>query len=185
MLQDVLLAMWFLLPAALANAVPVVVAKMPILDRWDAPIDNGIVWRGHRLLGDHKTWRGIVAGITIATLALWLQQSLCISYDWAMWLSGPIDYTVLPILILGPLFALGALGGDAVESFFKRARGIQSGRSWFPFDQLDYVVGAIIVTLPFVILQPIMYLWMLAVWFIVHIVVSYIGFLIGLKKAPI
>jgi CDP-diglyceride synthetase len=34
--------------------------------------------------------------------------------------------------------------GDAVKSFFKRRLGITPGKSWFPFDQLDFVLGAIL-----------------------------------------
>ena len=179
------MAIWFLLPAALANAAPVIAAKIPALKRWDAPLDGGRRWRGHHLLGPHKTWRGIVSGMIVATVVLGLQQLAYVATEWGQWIAGPVDYTELPVLILGPLFAIGALGGDAIESFFKRARGIKSGRSWFPFDQLDYIIGAILVSLFFVILSPLQYLWMIIIWFILHIVVSYIGYVVGLKKAPI
>jgi CDP-2,3-bis-(O-geranylgeranyl)-sn-glycerol synthase len=37
---------------------------------------------------------------------------------------------------------VGALAGDATESFFKRRRGIERGRPWPGFDQLDFLVGA-------------------------------------------
>jgi CDP-2,3-bis-(O-geranylgeranyl)-sn-glycerol synthase len=116
---------------------------------------------------------------------LGLQQLAYSSTEWGVWVAGPVDYSLLPLFLLGPLFAVGALGGDAVESFIKRSRGVKSGASWFPFDQLDYVIGAIIVTLPFVVLTPAVYVAMLLIWFIVHIVASYVGYLVGLKKAPI
>ena len=47
-------------------------------------------------------------------------------------------------LILGVLLGLGAMTGDAVKSFFKRQRGIPPGKSWFPFDQLDFLVGGLV-----------------------------------------
>lgn len=34
--------------------------------------------------------------------------------------------------------------GDAVKSFFKRQRDMPPGSSWFPFDQLDFVIGALV-----------------------------------------
>ena len=46
MLEDILLAFWFLLPAALANAAPVFSAKIPALKKLYAPIDGGLTWRG-------------------------------------------------------------------------------------------------------------------------------------------
>lgn len=185
MTQDILLAFWFLLPAAIANAAPVFGAAIPFFKKWNAPIDGGRTFKGERLFGAHKTWRGLISGIIAATVVLWLQQLLVGNASWAQYLAGPIDYATLPTLLLGPLFALGALGGDAVESFFKRQRGIKSGGTWIPFDQIDYIIGAIIVTLPFVILSPAQYLWMLIIWFIMHLLFSYAGWIMGLKKKPI
>lgn len=184
MVQDILFAAWFLLPAALANIAPVLVAKLPLVAAWDAPIDGGKTFRGHDLLGPHKTWRGLVAGVALATLTLWLQQLLSQHIGRVHALS-PFEYATLPTLLLGPLFALGALGGDAVESFFKRQVGIKSGGSWVPFDQIDYIIGAIIATLPVVVASLAQYAWMLVIWFIMHLLGSYIGWLLRLKKDPI
>lgn len=185
MIQDILLAVWFLLPAAAANAVPIFAAALPFLKKLDAPIDANKTWRGHPILGPHKTWRGIIAGILTATLVLWIQQVLVANFDWASFIAGAIDYSALPLFILGPLFAIGALGGDAVESFFKRQRNIKSGGTWVPFDQLDYIIGSVVVSLLFVILTPMQYVWIFVVWFVMHIVATYIGYKLGLKKAPI
>ncbi|HEX7484065.1 MAG TPA: CDP-archaeol synthase [Candidatus Saccharimonadales bacterium] len=185
MLQDILLAIWFLLPAAAANAIPVFAAAIPFLKKYDAPIDGGKTFRGHKILGPHKTWRGIIAGIIIATLALWIQQILVADFAWAQFAAGGIDYATLPVLLLGPLFAIGALGGDAVESFFKRQRRIQSGGTWVPFDQIDYIIGSVIVSLFFVTLTPMQYAWIFIIWFLMHIAATYIGYKLGLKKDPI
>jgi len=185
MIQDILFAIWFLLPAAFANVIPILVAPIPFLKKFNAPIDGGKKWRGHDLLGPHKTWRGIIAGIIIATITLWAQQLLAMHYGWAHYAAGGVDYAHLPIFILGPLFAIGALGGDAVESFFKRQRGIKSGGKWVPFDQLDYIIGSVIVSLFVVILSPLQYLWIFIIWFLMHLISSYVGYLLGLKKDPI
>jgi len=40
----------------------------------------------------------------------------------------------------------GALLGDIVESFFKRRMGKERGEDWIPFDQLDFVVGALLLS---------------------------------------
>lgn len=185
MMQDVLFALWFLFPAAAANAAPVFAAKAPGLAQLNAPIDGGKTWHGHRLLGSHKTWRGILAGIVVATLALWLQVVLFDHFEWAQYLANGVEYTHLPILLLGPLFAIGALGGDAIKSFFKRRFGIRSGRAWVPFDQLDYIIGSVFVSLFFVMLTPLQYIWIFVVWFFMHLLAGYVGFKLGLKKDPI
>lgn len=185
MLQDILFAIWFLLPAAISNATPVFAAALPFLKKFNAPIDGGKTWRGHPLLGPHKTWRGIITGIITATLILWIQQLLFGQFEWAQYLANDVDYSALPVLLLGPLFAIGALGGDAVESFLKRQRNIKSGGSWVPFDQLDYIIGSVIVSLLFVVLSPVQYLWIFVVWFLGHLLASFVGYKLGLKKDPI
>jgi len=185
MLQDILFALWFLFPAAASNAAPVFSAKIPFLKKFDAPIDGGKKLFGHRIFGAHKTWRGIISGIVVATFILWIQQILFANFEWARFVSGGVDYAMLPLFILGPLFAIGALGGDAIESFFKRQQGIKSGGKWIPFDQLDYIIGSVIVSLFFVILTPVQYFLIFVVWFIGHILASFIGYKLGLKDEPI
>lgn len=185
MLSDVFFAIWFLLPAGVANVAPIFAAKLPGLRKYDAPIDGGAKWHGHRLLGNHKTWRGIISGILLGTLVLALQQVLYLEFDWARYVANGIDYLQLPTLLLGPAFAIGALGGDALESFFKRQRGIKAGKPWYFFDQLDYIFGAILVSLLFVRLEFTQYVWMIVVWFVAHLLASYVGWRLKLKDAPI
>ena len=37
----------------------------------------------------------------------------------------------------------GALGGDIIESFFKRRTGKDRGEDWIPLDQLDFILGVL------------------------------------------
>ena len=183
MSNDLLTAIWFLLPAAAANAAPVFAAKIPVLRSYDAPIDGGRKFGGQDWFGPHKTWRGIISGLIIATIVLYLQQLIMLHSEFMSVIT--IDYAALPVLLLGPAFALGALGGDLIESFAKRRIGISSGKSWFFFDQIDYVIGGIIASLFFIVLPWQQYVWMLVFWFLVHLIVSYIGYRVGLKDEPI
>ncbi len=185
MLNDIALALWFFAPAGFANVAPVLAASVPGLKDWNAPIDGGRQFRGRPLLGPHKTWRGFAAGLFLATIVFWIQQQLVAHYDWAAWTAGDVPYSELSVLLMGILFALGALGGDAVESFFKRQRGLKSGASWLGFDQLDYVIGAIFLTLPVVQLSLVQYIWVIVMWFAIHLISSYVGWLMGLKKQPV
>lgn len=185
MFHDIIVALWVFLPAALANASPIGVAAMPGLRRYTAPMDFHKEYRGIRLLGPHKTWRGIITGVITATVVVWLQQLAYQRYGWAVTASGPVDYSTLPVWLVGPLFGLGALLGDALKSFFKRQRGIPSGETWLPFDQLDYIIGGLLFTLPFVRLNPTQYVWVGLLWFGIHFIASYAGWLLKLKQRPI
>lgn len=185
MLEDVLFALWFFLPAAVANMVPILVAPLPGLKHWDAPIDGGRTYRDKRIFGAHKTWRGLVTGVAAATIVLALQQVIVWYWPVAQHLTAHVDYRHLPALLVGPLFGFGAIAGDAIESFFKRQRDIAPGQGWFPFDQTDYIIGAAVATAPFIVLTLPQYAWLIVLWLVVHLVASYVGYLLGLKERPI
>jgi CDP-2,3-bis-(O-geranylgeranyl)-sn-glycerol synthase len=185
MFENILFALWFFLPAGIANMMPIPISKIPALRKYDAPIDMGKTFRGKRVFGAHKTWRGLIVGIIAATLMLWLQQFLVAQFDWFDSFAKQVDYQSLPTLIMGPLFAIGALGGDAIESFFKRQLNIAPGQGWFPFDQTDYIIGGAIATMPFVSLSILQYVWLIIVWLIIHMISTVIGYFVGLKDKPI
>lgn len=174
-----------MLPAAVANVTPIVAAVMPGLKRWNAPVDGGLKFRGKPLLGNHKTWRGYVVGVGCALLCFWLQQLITSHAEPIRALvSDGTDFARLP-LYLGPLLGFGALFGDSVKSFLKRQRGIESGRSWVPFDQIDYIIGALLFSLPVKTLSLAQYAWIVVIWFVMHLLFSYLGYKWGLKDAPI
>ncbi len=183
-MNSIWVALWFFLPAGIANMTPIFLAKIPWLKKFDAPLDFNKTINGKPIFGRNKTWRGLIGGIVTATLTLWLQVALASGHPDVAMLNSEI-YTDIPILIVGPLFAIGALGGDAIESFFKRRIGKKPGQSWFPFDQLDYVIGGAIATLPFVQLSWYQYLWVVAIWVLLHLLFSFIGFKMKLKDKPI
>lgn len=184
MIEYIVFALWFFAPAGFANAAPVFANKVPLLRDWKTPIDFGKSYKGKRMLGDNKTWRGFCFGVFIAILTLFLQRIL---YSESIWLQQNItvvNYSTVS-LWLGFLLGAGALLGDAVESFFKRRVGVPSGEAWFPFDQMDYIIGGILLSSLLVTLSPAYNITILLVWFGLHLISSYIGFLLGLKDKPI
>lgn len=188
LLHDLLTVLWVFAPAGAANVAPILVARMPGLSRWTAPIDGGRMFRGRRVLGDHKTWRGLVSGIVAATLALGAQLALASSLgqpDWAYAAGFGEDANLLVVVLVGSLFAVGALGGDALKSFFKRQIGVAPGHSWPVFDQVDYVIGAALAVSPLIRFTPLQYVMLLAVWGGISLLASWVGYLASLKDAPI
>lgn len=129
--------LYLFVPAYVANMSPVLVqGRFAWLAR---PLDGGREWRGRRVLGDHKTWRGLVAG-TLAGMVVWEIQRVVYRVGLGQGLAV-VDYDTWPVLG-GMLMGLGALVGDAVKSFIKRRVGIAPGRSWLGFDQVDFYLGA-------------------------------------------
>lgn len=185
MLNTIFFALWFFLPAAIANVTPIFAAHISWLKKYDYPIDCYKTYKGKRIFGSHKTFRGFAVGIIFATITLYIQQLLVINSSVIANYTSQVDYANLPILILGPLFGIGALAGDAIESFFKRQRGIKPGDGWFLFDQTDYIIGGALATMPFIKLSILQYVILIIIWLIIHLIASFIGFKLHLKEKPI
>lgn len=185
LLKDILFALWFFAPAGLANAAPVFAQKIPHTEFMARPIDFGKSFRGKRIFGDHKTFRGFVFGAIFSLVTVFLQQYAYNHTAWAKSLSLSLNYRTLNVFLLGLLFAFGALGFDAIKSFFKRQFGFKSGATWFPFDQIDYIVGGLLLSSIVVDLRHIDYYWIGLIWFLLHPVATFIGWLLGLKDHPI
>lgn len=178
--RETIFVVWFFLPAAVANMVPILAAKWEILRFLDRPIDLGKSYRGIRIFGDHKTFRGFVSGTICAIVIVWLQK--LVSDDIS---AHTIDYSSIGVFPLGFLMGLGALSGDAIKSFFKRRVGIKPGESWVPFDQIDFVIGASVFTYFLFPLALSQYVLAIVVFFLLHIVSTYTGYLLRFKKDPI
>lgn len=176
-LSFVVAALWFLAPAGAANTAPVLVTRIPILDR---PIDGGRTLGGEPLLGRNKTWRGLL----VAPLAGWLvfavQQRLMVRFDALrdLALVGPVPAPAWWGAILGA----GAIVGDLLKSFGKRRARVAPGRSWVPFDQADYAVGALLALAPWAFPGWRAALGVVAIGVAVHFAAVVIGKLLGLRR---
>lgn len=178
MTELLIAAFLFFLPAGIANMFPVLAARTPLLRKWNSPLDFGKTFRGKRIFGANKTWRGLITGTLAGGLTGVLLQSFIHKYGiTAIGLS----------FVTGSLMGFGALLGDAVESFIKRQKGIDPGASWFPFDQIDYIIGGLIFVYPvtFTLLLPALVVTIMVIYFGLHIMTSYIGYRVGLKTRPI
>lgn len=173
-MNDYVAALLFFLPAGVANMTPPIVNKIPGLNKWITPLDFGKSWRGKRLFGDNKTWRGLLSGMATAALTALLVSKL----------NANTVVTIAPIW-MGALLGFGALAGDALESFIKRRIELRPGQSWFPFDQIDYILGGLLMSLPFVRLPIWVVITIVVVYFGLHLMGAYLGFLLKLKEHPV
>jgi CDP-2,3-bis-(O-geranylgeranyl)-sn-glycerol synthase len=185
MIHDILLVIWVFLPAGIANSSPVIAAHIPLLNKLGHPIDRGLHFRGKRLLGQNKTVRGYAVGVAGAAITIAFQVYLYNHNQSVRDFVTNASYDHSYIVLLGALMGFGALLGDSIESFFKRQLSIQSGQKWFPYDQIDYVLGAIVFSTPFVHFSAGLYVLTITVWVVIHLVASYIGWVLGFKEAPI
>ena len=115
-----------------------------LFPKWGYPVNAGKTFRGQRIFGDHKTIRGFLAGIFVSSLVYGVQQ-LAFRESQLIREMSLLDYGNHS-LWLGAILGTGALGGDLLKSFFKRQVAIAPGKSWFPFDQIDWMIGTLLIT---------------------------------------
>ena len=135
-LLDIAAAMWFIFPAYCANAAPVIFGG-------GQPIDFGkTFFDGKPFLGSHKTFRGFLAGLVVGTL-VGLAQTLI--FEHVLFEYGTqFRYTVF----LGFMLSLGAVTGDLIESFIKRRLNRSPGKPLPIADQIDFILGAFLFSIP-------------------------------------
>ena len=129
----------------------VLVLRYDLLRPLKRPLDAGRTFRGRRILGDNKTWRGAImmgGGVVVLTLLL----SLWPTY----WDALPDDLSDAGPLAVGALVGLAVVVGELPNSFFKRQLGIAPGTqrrsaagiALIVWDQADFVPFVVLFLAP-------------------------------------
>ncbi len=178
-LQFILTCLYIMLPCAIANMMPVFVRRINFLN---LSVDFDRKWVDNKpIFGNHKTYRGFFFGILAAIIVTYL-QSLLYKYSFFQEISF-FNYNETSFLLIGFLLGFGVLFGDLIKSFFKRRMNIKSGDSFFPWDQLDLVIGALIF-ISIIRIPP----WQMALFYLIagplfHILFNHIGYWLGIREA--
>jgi len=180
MIREIFFSLWFLLPIGIANIAPIIATKI-FGKKFSFPLDFNLKVNNKKMLGENKTIRGLFAGIIAGIVTVFLQKYLFLNFP-DLHNILKVNYSEINPFILGSLCGLGALGGDAFESFLKRQANIKPGKSWFPFDQSDYAAGGILLTFLYVRLDFISYFLIFIFLFLLHPLFNIIGFLLRLKR---
>lgn len=176
-MHTVLRVMYFFVPAYLANMSPVLVGRR--FNALSITIDGGRTLSGKRILGDHKTWRGLLAATIAGTLVFEMQRLTYVA-GLARGLAL-IDYAAQPLL-LGLLMGICTGVGDAAKSFFKRRIDIAPGAIWPVLDQLDFLFGAYLFVSVVYVPPLLPTLLSLPIIFVGNVAITAIGYYLGLKE---
>lgn len=173
MFNDLIISLFYILPAYVANASPVVGVKL-IGKR--TPIDRGATaWDGRRLLGDGKTFEGLVIGISCGTIIGLILFSLGNP--------GAHRSPAEPFIL-----STGTMIGDIFGSFLKRRIGLKHGAPAPILDQLGFVIFALLLGFSFYGLPSwfsvkILILLLLITGFL-HFTTNLLAYFLGLKDRP-
>ena len=133
----ILTVLWLYLPGFLVNTWAMMWGKwFPKTGYGPWPIDGGKNWKdGNRILGDGKTWNGLIGGsLTSGLLCIIMVMVTQGNTSNALPFVDPVfesrgwyvtNNTYLTAMILGSFLGLTSLIGDATGSFFKRRKGLK------------------------------------------------------------
>ena len=152
-------ALLFIGPAYFANAAPLVLGGGATLDGGRSLAD------GRPIFGPHKTVRGVIAGIFVGTL-IGLAESVVDSR----------------LAIAGFMIALGAILGDLLGAFMKRRLNVEPGKAFPILDQLDFILGSVVLGYAFFQVGLISILLVVVVTPPIHLATNYGAYRLGIKK---
>lgn len=154
-------ALIFIFPAYCANAAPVIAGG-------GQPIDFGKNFLdGKPIFGKNKTYRGFFFGLAIGIIV------------------GLAEWAIFDLpLLLGVFSPLGALCGDLAGAFLKRRMGITPGGLLPIIDQVDFVVGAILFSLPFISISLELAATVLIITPPIHLLTNFVAYKLKMKKNP-
>ena len=179
-------SMWLMLPLFISNPTAVFTANK-------MPMDFGKnFYDGKRILGDGKSWGGLVGGTLFGMLAGLIMAVIIRRTDASVyWHFGNTELEILRNVFL---ISFGALFGDAVASFFKRRMKFDRGVAVPGLDQFDMIAGVWILLVIFSwnffsrnFIYDGRWIGLVAVLVLtplLHRVANIIGYKIGVKQVP-
>ena len=135
-LVKAVVALWLAIPALSANSTAVIFGG-------GTPIDFGKkFYDGKRILGNGKTWRGLIGGGAAAAGIGGIQQII------AYFLNTPylplFSFNGFEAMGIVLVLSYGALIGDSTGSFIKRRFGIERGQKAYLLDQMTFLLVALL-----------------------------------------
>lgn len=152
------------------------------------PLDAKRSWRGKRIFGDSKTWRGVVTAVVGCIIGAAIQKYLVGDLARSV---ARLNYTTLNVWVYGSALGVSAMLGELPNSFVKRRLGIKPGGTtrgalsivFYIWDQLDLLMFS----------WPVLCIWLepdftliatsVGVTLALHPLTSLIGFAIGARRS--
>lgn len=188
LLNAIITVLWIMGPAYIANSVAV-------LTGGKYPIDQGrTLSDGNRILGDGKTWSGLLGGTLGGIMfgiildsgdgRMALERLTGEEHVQSLWSENPA--------IVFFLLSFGALFGDMAASFYKRRQNLLRGDKFAILDMYDFIFMSLLLCIIFQ--RDWLLSWILDGWAplftvliltpFLHRGVNIIGYNIGVKNEP-
>jgi hypothetical protein len=180
---------YLFLPLLVGLALHGFCIKFDILAFLRRPIDRGRKFRGKRIFGDNKTYRGVVV-VSLGTAIGFGLQSLLLHRIASVRGVELFDYAFFKSMALGLTIGVAAMLSELPNSFIKRQFEIAPGtaaKGWkavifYVYDQIDFLLGAwlvlavvVPVTVGRVLLSAVLLL-------VAHQLMSSAGYALGMRR---
>jgi CDP-2,3-bis-(O-geranylgeranyl)-sn-glycerol synthase len=175
-------------PLLVSSALAAVVMRFDLLRSSSVPIDAGMVWRDRRLLGDGKTWRGVVVAIAGCISTVAVQKHVIGTRAAPLWL---LDYRGVEPFTFGAGLGVAAMLGELPNSFVKRRLGIPRGGVASGVKSIAFYVWDQVDVLTFT--WPLLSYWLrpttaliatsVALTLLLHPALSWLGYLLGVRTS--
>ncbi len=182
MLIEIINAIWYMLPAYVANPAAVLFKGKTPMDFYKNFID------GRRILGKGKTWRGFFGGIFSGFFIGIIENVIGYIFKnpYFPTFSQNLNMFIVPLII-----SIGSMVGDASGSFIKRRLGMESGKNALLLDQYPFLIFALLFLFIFYPYEFLKYVWnlpgiitLIIITPLLHRLVNIIGYRMGKKEVP-
>lgn len=152
------------------------------------PIDGGRMFRGRRLFGFNKTYRGVIA-VGLGTAAGFGIQAIVLHQIISIRNVELIDYSSLSWFPLGFAIGVAAMLSELPNSFIKRRLGVAPGTTasgmvgvlFYILDQVDLLLGVWLVLSFAVEVTLARILWSVVFLFLAHQIITLAGYALGMR----
>lgn len=180
-------ALYLFAPLLVASAISGIVLRFDLLSALKRPIDAKWMFRGRRLLGDSKTWRGVAVAVVGCVVTVAVQKYLLVGVLDGIAL---VDYRHTNELVFGFAMGAGAMLGELPNSFVKRRLGLAPGAAprgvlaivFYVWDQIDVLTTAWPALCLWVHPTPLVVAMSCVLGLGLHPAVSVVGYLIGARR---
>ena len=188
-MKEFLSLAYLFLPLLVGLALHGFCIKYDILAFLCRPIDQGRSFRGKRIFGDNKTYRGL-AVVGLGTAIGFGLQSLLLHRIASIRGVELFDYALLKSVALGLAVGVAAMLSELPNSFIKRQFEIAPGsaaKGWkvvifYVYDQIDFLLGAWLVLAIVVSVTIERVLFSAGSLLVAHQLMSSAGYALGMRR---
>jgi CDP-archaeol synthase len=188
-MKEFLTLAYLFLPLLVGLALHGFSIKYDILSFLCRPIDRERKFRGKRIFGDNKTYRGVVV-VSLGTAIGFGLQSLLLHRIDSVRSVELFDYAFFKSVAVGVAVGVAAMLSELPNSFIKRQFEIAPGtaaKGWkalifYVYDQIDFLLGAwlvLAIVVPITIERVLLSSGLLLV---AHQLMSSVGYALGMRK---